>query len=180
MDATQQVLIDRLAHAADRMAIKMRRSVMQASMQDWSELELTMPQVRTLGLLAHTPRRMGEVAAYLGSSVSSATSLIERLEAKALVKRVHDPVDRRVVMCHLTPDGQGLIERFWRLQRLKIEEVANLLTGDELTKVVTAVEIMAAAFERSAHETAEQAAMDGACAVRGVSVEEPSKSATLP
>lgn len=180
MDATKQALIDRLTRAADRMSIKMRRSAMQESMQDWSEMDLTMPQMRTLGLLAHAPRRMGEVASYLGSSVSSATSLIERLEAKTLVERVHNPVDRRVVMCHLTPGGQELIERFWRLQRLKVEGVADLLNEEELVKVVTAAEIMADAFERSAHEVGAKAAMDSACAVRGASVEETVEAAIIP
>lgn len=169
MDATKQALIDRLTQATDRLSSKMRRSIMQESMQDWSELDLTMPQMRTLGLLAHEPRRMGEVAAYLGSSVSSTTSLIERLEGKTLVERVHNPVDRRVVMCHLTPGGQELIKRFWRLQRLKVEGIADLLDDAELSTVVNAVEIMAAAFERSAHEAETKAVLDGACAGRGVS-----------
>lgn len=148
MDATRRSLIDRLAAAADRMSVKMRRSVIQESVQDWSDIDLTMPQLRTLSFLAHMPRRMGEVAAYLGSSVSSATSLVERLEGKALVERVHDPVDRRVVMCYLAPAGQELVERFWRLQRVQIEKVADILDADELPQVVTSMEILAAAFER--------------------------------
>ena len=180
MGATKQALIERLTQATDRLSIKMRRSAMQESMQDWSELDLTMPQMRTLGLLAHEPRRMGEVAAYLGSSVSSATSLIERLEGKVLVERVHNPVDRRVVICHLTPGGQELMERFWRLQRLKVEGIADLLDDDELLTVVTAVEIMAAAFERSAHETETKAAMDGACAGRAAAGGGVATPATLP
>ena len=179
MDATKQALIERMTQATDRMSVKMRRSAMQESMQDWSELDLTMPQMRTLGLLAHEPRRMGEVATYLGSSVSSATSLIERLEGKALVERVHNPVDRRVVMCHLTPHGQELMERFWRLQRLKVEGIAALLDEDELLTVVTAVEIMAAAFERSAHEDEVKAALDGACAGRAGNAGEAAESATV-
>jgi len=180
MGATKQTLIARLTQATDRLSIKMRRSAMQESMQDWSELDLTMPQMRTLGLLAHEPRRMGEVAAYLGSSVSSATSLIERLEGKVLVERVHNPVDRRVVICHLTPSGQELMERFWRLQRLKVEGIADLLDDDELLTVVTAVEIMAAAFERSAHESETKAAMDGACAGRAAASGGVATPATLP
>ena len=179
MDATRQALIERMSRATDRMSVKMRRSAMQESMQDWSELDLTMPQMRTLGLLAHEPRRMGEVATYLGSSVSSATSLIERLEGKGLVERVHNPVDRRVVMCHLTPEGQELMERFWRLQRLKVERIAELLDADELLKVVTAVEIMAVAFERSAHEAEMKATLDGACAGRAGGVEEAAEPASL-
>lgn len=163
MEETKQVLVDRLGRIADRMAAKMRRSAMQDSMQDWSEMDLTMPQLRTLGLLAHNSRRMGEVASYLGSSVSSATSLIERLEGKALVERVHNPVDRRVVMCHLTPGGHELMERFWRMQRLKVEQIAEILSEDELSQVVKAMEIMADAFERSAAAKDKQAAMANPC-----------------
>ena len=155
MDASKQSLIERLTCATDRMSEKMRQSTMHESMQDWSEIDLTMPQLRPLGFLARGACRMGEIAAYLGSSVSSATSLIERLEGKDLVKRVHDPVDRRVVMCHLAPRGRELIDRFWRMQRLKLESVAELLTTDELVRVTEAVELLATAFERRAAESAD-------------------------
>ena len=154
MDASKQALIERLTSAADRMSEKMRQSSMHESMQDWSELDLTMPQLRTLGFLARDACRMGEVAAYLGSSVSSATSLVERLEGKGLVKRVHDPIDRRVVMCHLAPRGRELVDRFWRMQRLKLESVADLLNVEELALVTAAVELLAGAFERRAAESA--------------------------
>jgi DNA-binding MarR family transcriptional regulator len=152
MDASKQALMERLTSAADRMSEEMRHSTMHESMQDWSELDLTMPQLRTLGFLARDACRMGEVAAYLGSSVSSATSLVERLEGKGLVKRVHDPVDRRVVMCHLAPRGRELIDRFWRMQRLKLESVADVLNIEELARVTEAVELMANAFKRRAAE----------------------------
>ena len=152
MAASKQLLIERLTSAADRMSEKMRQSTMHESMQDWSEFDLTMPQLRTLGFLARDACRMGEVAAYLGSSVSSATSLVERLEGKGLVKRVHDPIDRRVVMCHLAPRGRELVDRFWRMQRLKLESVADLLDLDELARVTEAVELLAGAFERRAAE----------------------------
>ena len=150
MDSTKEALVERLGKAADRMSHKTRHATMHESMQDWAELDLTMPQLRTLAYLAREPRRMGELAAYLGSSVSSATSLVERLEGKALVRRVHDPIDRRVVMCHLAPTGRELLERFWRMQRLQLESVAEYLTLDELTRVVEGVELMVAAFERRA------------------------------
>ncbi len=165
MDVDKHVLIERLTAAADRMSEKMRQSTMRESMQDWSELDLTMPQLRTLGFLARDACRMGEVAAYLGSSVSSATSLVERLEGKELVKRVHDPIDRRVVMCHLTPRGRELVDRFWRIQRLKLESVADLLNIEELGRVTEAVELLAGAFERRAAEPVTVGANLGAVAV---------------
>src|SRR5215211_933908 len=144
MDPGKQELVGRLTRLADRLAASTRH----ATMQDWSELDLTMPQLRALGFLGQAARRMGDLAAYLGSSVSSATSLVERLEGKGLVERVHDPVDRRVVMVHLTPDGRALIERFWRMQRLRFESVADALTIEELARVVEALELLAAAAER--------------------------------
>jgi DNA-binding MarR family transcriptional regulator len=148
MDGKRQALIDRLVAVADRMATQTRKS----AMKDWSEVELTMPQLRALGFLAPAPRRMGDLAAFLGSSVSSTTSLVERLEGKGLAERTHDPIDRRVVMCRLTQPGRELMDRFWRMQRLHLEAVAGILTAAELTQVVGAMELLATALERNADE----------------------------
>lgn len=146
MDGERQGLVERLIAVTDRMAAHSRK----AAMEGWSDIELTMPQLRALGFLAHAPRRMGDLAAYLGSSVSSTTSLVERLEGKGLAERMHDPTDRRVVMCALTVQGQELMDRFWRMQRLRLEAVADILTTDELAQVIAAMELMEAALARDA------------------------------
>ena len=146
MDGERQGLVERLIAVTDRMAAHSRK----AAMEGWSDIELTMPQLRALGFLAHAPRRMGDLAAYLGSSVSSTTSLVERLEGKGLAERLHDPTDRRVVMCALTVQGQELMDRFWRMQRLRLEAVADILTTDELAQVIAAMELMEAALTRDA------------------------------
>ncbi len=117
---------------------------------EWSELELTMTQWRTLVLLSRGPRRMSEIAAYLGSSLSSATSMIDRLVNKQLVERTHDPADRRIVSCRLTALGQEEVDQFWRLGRKKIERVAGILTAEELEAVVHTMEVLLAAMERQA------------------------------
>ena len=90
-------LIERLSRASERISMQMR----SASIQDWPDIELTMPQLRTLVLLSHGPQRMGEIAAALGISLPATTNMIVRLEGKGLVERVHDRDDRRVVRCHL-------------------------------------------------------------------------------
>jgi len=118
--------------------------------EEWSDIELTMSQFRTLGLLHRRPRRMGEVAAYLGSSLSSATSMIDRLVIKQLVVRLQDPADRRVVSCRLTPLGQKQMDRFWRMGRKKIEQVSSILSREELQAVVHAMEILLTAMDRQA------------------------------
>ncbi len=117
--------------------------------EDWPDIELTMSQMRTLLFLTEQPRRMSEIAANLGSSLSSATSMVERLETKDLVRREHDPDDRRVVMCHLTELGHRDIERFWRLRQSRIRALAHLLTPDEFEHVIGALEIISNALKRS-------------------------------
>jgi DNA-binding MarR family transcriptional regulator len=146
MEIAKRELVERLVSVADRMAAQTRTS----AMREWSDVELTMPQLRALGFLAHAPRRMGDLAAFLGSSVSSTTSLVERLEGKGLAERTHDPVDRRVVKCHLTSPGRALMDRFWRMQRLHLESVADALTAAELAQVVEALELLSSALERHA------------------------------
>ena len=71
-----------------------------------------MLQFRTLVLLSQGPQRMGNIAAHLVSSLSSATSMIDRLVDKSLVEREPDPDDRLVEICQLTSQGLGEIERF--------------------------------------------------------------------
>ena len=121
-----------------------------AEWAEWSDLELTMPQMRALCLLRQGPQRMGNVAACLGSSLSAATSMTDRLVDKGLVERVTDPDDRRVVMCRLTPDGGRRVEQFWRIERQSIIEMVKPLTAAELQWVVQAIELLYLAGKRSA------------------------------
>jgi DNA-binding MarR family transcriptional regulator len=140
----KQALIERLAQVANQMVAQMRMT----GVQDWSEIDLTMPQLRALVFLAQEPRRMGDLAASLGTSVSATTSLVERLEGKELAERRHDPLDRRVVVCHLAPQGRAVLDRFWQLRRRHLEAVADLLTPAELTEVIEAMELLVAVLAR--------------------------------
>lgn len=137
-------LIERLSSASERISMQMR----SASHQDWPDIELTMPQLRTLVLLYHGPQRMGEIAAALGISLPATTNMIVRLEGKGLVERVHDRGDRRVVLCHLTAEGRSQSEALWNVQRRQIAAIADILTPEEMTKVVEAMELLAAAVDR--------------------------------
>ena len=113
------------------------------SLEEWPDLELTTLQIKTLTLLQYQgPQRMGSISTYLGSTVSSSTSIIDRLVDKNLVERIPDPEDRRVVICRLTPRGQESIEQFWRIGRMKVVELAERLSTKELETVVHAMELL--------------------------------------
>ncbi len=137
-------LIERLSRASERISMQMR----SASGEDWPDIELTMPQLRTLVLLYRGPLRMGEIAAALGISLPATTNMIVRLEGEGLVERVHDRDDRRVVLCHLTPEGRSQSEALWNVQRQRFAAIADILTAEEITNIVEAVELLAAALDR--------------------------------
>lgn len=60
--------------------------------------------------LSHRLRsKASDVARYIGISAAGATDLLDRLEARKLIRRVPDPVDRRAVMIRLTPAGERLL-----------------------------------------------------------------------
>lgn len=106
---SKQQLTDRFVDLVEQMNQRMHCRLPD----EWSGLELTISQIRPLALLQQEPQRMGTISSYLGSTLSSATSIVDRLVKRGLVGRGQDPDDRRVVTCHLTELGQETIEQFW-------------------------------------------------------------------
>ena len=91
-----------------------------------------MAQLRALfALRRHGDCRMGTVASRLGTSMSSATGVIDRLVERGLVERRVDPEDRRSVVCRLSPEGLDLAERLLSLRRSVWEERLSALTQEE-------------------------------------------------
>jgi DNA-binding MarR family transcriptional regulator len=144
MDNTRGKLAERFVELMDQISVKRRPSTPGW----WDDLELTMPQARTLFYLSHGPRRMSDISANVGRGMSSATSMIDRLVKRRLVQRLEDASDRRVVECRLTSQGEDLVERFLRLGRMRNEAIAETLTLEELEVVVPAMEILSRAVRR--------------------------------
>ena len=72
----------------------------------WAEFGLTPSQGNLLHFL--TPggtTTMVALAKFLGCHDSNVTGLVDRLEARGLVERQHDPADRRVKLIALTAEG---------------------------------------------------------------------------
>ncbi|MFB4301295.1 MarR family winged helix-turn-helix transcriptional regulator [Actinomadura sp. NTSP31] len=76
-----------------------------------SEHDLSIVQIRLLGILRDRRAGMVELATYLGLDKSSMTGLVGRAEKRGLVRRSPSPHDGRAVLVSLTPDGERLTER---------------------------------------------------------------------
>lgn len=83
-----------------------------------SELELTPSQARTLALMEpDKPLTMSELAQAVMLEPSNLTGVIDKLEARGLVKRGLAATDRRVKLVSVTRAGAALRAKLWERLR---------------------------------------------------------------
>jgi len=73
---------------------------------------LTAPQLIILQELSHSNQiAIGEIARKISLSQATATDIINRLEAKGLVSRTKNSLDRRQVLIKITLNGKNIINK---------------------------------------------------------------------
>jgi DNA-binding MarR family transcriptional regulator len=93
--------------------------------------DLSMAQLRLLGVLRDREPGMQELARYLKLDKSSVTGLIDRAERRGLVRRAAHPQDGRAVRVAATPRGQELAARgAAEIERQVSELVGTLPAAD--------------------------------------------------
>ncbi|GAB5387331.1 MAG: winged helix DNA-binding protein [Alphaproteobacteria bacterium] len=89
-----------LLRRAERVCMTWHRDLMQ-------EYAITPSQFEVLSLIRHNSgASQSAIARAVGVDRSTMVSLIDKLEAKELIKRMPDPVDRRAHQMHITDQGQ--------------------------------------------------------------------------
>ena len=117
-----------------------------------ADAELTLPQYRVLVFLAVRSRPATHVAALLGVSASTMTSVVDGLAARGLVSRSPDPGDRRRVLLALTPEGERTMQRGDEVVGAGIERLLARLEPDEAETVVLGLELLNQAMEAALEE----------------------------
>src|SRR2546421_7480580 len=114
------------------------RSLKATSEPRWMEIDLTLPQLRTLLVLAEEgPLVIGQIAQRLGIGLSTGGHLVDRLVQAGLADRTEDAEDRRRTLARLTPKGEDLYARLLNhslqiqtlIQKLEDADLAALLQG---------------------------------------------------
>jgi DNA-binding MarR family transcriptional regulator len=86
-------------------------ALLAASVPTWIDLQLTLPQLRTLFIIAHHhASSVAQIAKYLGIGEPTASHLIDKLVQAGLADRSEDPADRRRAIIRLSPGGEELID----------------------------------------------------------------------
>jgi len=73
-----------------------------------AEHDLSLAQLRLLGILRDRTAAMSELARHLGLDRSSITGLVSRAERRGLVRRTPSPDDGRGVLVELTAEARSL------------------------------------------------------------------------
>ena len=76
------------------------------------------------GLPANTRPRIGEIARRLQIQHHSAVELVDRMEARGLVRRLRAGADRRRVFVHLTRRGEAVLPQLSHAHRTELRSVA--------------------------------------------------------
>ena len=112
--------------------------------------DLSLVQVRLLGILRDRRPGMLELAAALGLDKSSVTELVDRAERRGLVKRSFSEEDRRAVFVSLTAAGRALAEGFGKQMKRELAVATAGLSAASRERLATiASQTIADAASRS-------------------------------
>lgn len=99
----------------------------------WSdEMELSTTHLGILNMLHEDGVRVSEIAKHMGIKMPSATEALKRLGGAGLATRAADPDDSRVVLIHITPEGEEARTRGNRERDERIAEVLSSMSHDDL------------------------------------------------
>ena len=117
-----------------------------------AEAELTLPQYRVLVFLAVRTRPATHVAALLGVSASTMTSVVDGLVARGLVSRSADPGDRRRVLLSLTPGGTRIMHHGDEVVGAGLDRLLQRLDPDQAEAALVGLELLNVAMEAALEE----------------------------
>ncbi|MGW4229533.1 MarR family winged helix-turn-helix transcriptional regulator [Streptomyces sp. NPDC004980] len=78
-----------------------------------AEHDLSLTQLRVLGIVRDRRPRMSDLAAFLGLDKSTMSGLIARAERRGLLTRGTSPEDKRAVVVLITDAGRDLTQRLY-------------------------------------------------------------------
>ena len=116
------------------------------------DADLTLPQYRVLVFLAAGGRPATDVAALLGVTPSTVTSVVDGLVTRSLVERTTDPADRRKVVLALTDAGQQAMERGDQVVGGALDRLLARLEPAEAETALVGLELLNRAMEAALDE----------------------------
>ncbi|MCW2682874.1 MAG: MarR family transcriptional regulator [Blastococcus sp.] len=126
----------------DEVLLRLARTVVGISTRAADELgRLSVVQLRALTVLrGQGTANLGQLAAGMGVTPSTASRLVDRLVAAGLAERRPSPRSRRELALAVTAEGRELLERY---DDLRVAELRALLEGFPPDRRPEAVSVLA-------------------------------------
>lgn len=140
-----------------KLAEQVFRELLPTVPREMLELDITMPQLKTMLLLfLNGPTRMSDLAADLGVTLATATGLVDRMVERGIIVRDSLPEDRRVVLCRLSDVGQKMVNRIWDSSKKRSREILECLDTASLQMLSKALSAMLEYAKNPREESATQ------------------------
>lgn len=116
---------------------RINRQIRQRAREELTPLGITPAQARALRILAGAanPLRMSDLADCLGIARRTATTVVDELAARGLVKRRDDATDRRAIHVEVTRRGIDVTRRIAERRRDALRRLLGGLGGDEVAEL---------------------------------------------
>jgi DNA-binding MarR family transcriptional regulator len=131
-DNSEDALIDGLVRSSFQ--------VMAVLTRIGAEHDLSLTQLRVLGILRDRRPRMSELAGFLGLDKSTMSGLIDRAERRGLLARGKNPQDRRGIDVFITPEGLELTSLLNEEIRRTLAPVTGRLDPEQRHQLVQLLE----------------------------------------
>jgi len=121
----------------------------RTEMRNAGVLNLSVPQFRTLGFVAHHPQTsLSAVAEHIGLALPSMSKLVDGLVELKLVLRQSHSDDRRRITLELTARGDALLQSARASTQNALAKRLSELSESERATVVRAMQILQPLFAR--------------------------------
>jgi len=127
---------------AYRLFLKLHRLFQELNREEFRPYDLSTPQYAILFHSSEAGVPLSQLCHAMLADNSNLTRLVDRLEARGLVRRAPDPRDRRVTLVQLTPEGKALIDELRPRHRAYVEQRMSHLSPEQLAAFHVAMETL--------------------------------------
>ena len=97
-----------------------------------NKMDLTITDYKVMRMVRKNDEPMKNIASELALANGWVTDIVDRLEKKGYLIRIHDEGDRRIVKVSLTPSGRDVSNKIKEFLKNTIENSLKNLNNDEI------------------------------------------------
>lgn len=131
---------------AYRLFLQLHRLFQELNREEFRPYDLSTPQYAILFHASEEGVPLSTICQQMLSDNSNLTRMVDRLEARGLVRRAADRNDRRVTLVQLTPAGKALIDELRPRHRALVEERMGALSRVQIAAFHDAMQTLYASL----------------------------------